>query len=354
MNRLTFNQLPLPPAGKTGWPWISDRPPLPELVADGAPWPKITIVTPSYNQGMFLEETIRSVLLQGYPNLEYIIIDGGSTDQSVEIIRKYEPWLAYWVSEKDKGQADAINKGWQHSSGDFLGWLNSDDLLTPGCLETEARYFVDHPEVGFVFGDMVRIDKDSVQFAVETFRDFDIVDIVKRAGWISQQGNLMRKSVFEQVGPLDISLHFMMDLDLWFRAGLVCRFGYINQPVACFRRHDTAKTATRMDLAAEDIITVYTKLFNAPHLPDKLLLIKKEAWGSAYLNAAERHFMAGDLSSSWSCLGYAFQNYPKALFSRRQMKFVLKLAIASAMGGKSSHGFLFAQRLKAALAGDRI
>src|SRR5262245_50300660 len=106
-------ELPPPPSGKTGWPWTDETPPLPSTQPDGSPWPRISIVTPSYNQSEFIEETIRSVLLQGYPDLEYIIIDGGSTDQSLDIIRKYARWLAYWISEKDRGQSHAINKGFE-------------------------------------------------------------------------------------------------------------------------------------------------------------------------------------------------------------------------------------------------
>ena len=134
----TLTELPPPPAGKSGWPWTVETPPVPLARPDGSPWPRISIVTPSYNQGQFIEETIRSVLLQGYPDLEYIIIDGGSTDQSVEIIKKYEAWLTYSVSENDGGQSHAINKGFERATGVLLSWLNSDDVLLPDALAAVA------------------------------------------------------------------------------------------------------------------------------------------------------------------------------------------------------------------------
>ncbi|HAX95810.1 MAG TPA: glycosyltransferase, partial [Prolixibacteraceae bacterium] len=119
---------------------------------DGSPWPKISVVTPSYNQGQFIEETIRSVLLQGYPNLEYIVMDGGSTDGSVKIIKKYEPWLSYWVSEPDRGQSHAINKGINRAAGEILFWLNSDDLCLPGAFFKAAESFSQYPNQKLVIG----------------------------------------------------------------------------------------------------------------------------------------------------------------------------------------------------------
>jgi cellulose synthase/poly-beta-1,6-N-acetylglucosamine synthase-like glycosyltransferase len=159
-----LKDLPPPPPGKTGWPWTEESRPLPDATADGQLWPKISIVTPSYNQGRFIEECIRSVLLQGYPNLEYIIIDGGSTDETVEVIKKYEPWLAYWESEPDRGQSHAINKGLAKSTGQLFNWHNSDDVLTSNSLTTMAAAMVKHPQAGYAHGYRIIIDaKGAVQ-----------------------------------------------------------------------------------------------------------------------------------------------------------------------------------------------
>ena len=137
----THADLPPPPPGKTGWPWTTKPPRLPALQPDGTPWPRISIVTPSYNQGQYIEETLRGVLLQGYPNLEYIVMDGGSTDGTVDILRKYAPWLAHWTSEPDRGQAHAINKGMASATGAIGAYLNSDDYYLPGALLYVAGSF---------------------------------------------------------------------------------------------------------------------------------------------------------------------------------------------------------------------
>jgi glycosyltransferase involved in cell wall biosynthesis len=155
----TLGELFLPP-GKTGWPWTEESPQLSDTMPDGRPWPQVSVVTPSYNQEQFIEETIRSVLLQGYPNLEYIIIDGGSIDESVEIIRKYADWLAYWVSEPDRGQTDALNKGFARAHGEIVAWLNSDDTYEPGTLRRVAQEFGEDQARVVIYGNCNFVDEN--------------------------------------------------------------------------------------------------------------------------------------------------------------------------------------------------
>ena len=146
----TLSDLPAPPSGRTGWPWTEQSSRLPSRTPANRPWTRISVVTPSFNQGKFIEETIRSVLLQGYPNLEYVIFDGGSTDNSVEVIEKYSPWLTYWVSEPDGGQSDAINRGLKRASGDFATWINSDDMLCKDALNEQASRIGFEPNTVYV------------------------------------------------------------------------------------------------------------------------------------------------------------------------------------------------------------
>jgi cellulose synthase/poly-beta-1,6-N-acetylglucosamine synthase-like glycosyltransferase len=146
----TLNELPSPPPGKTGWPWTEESTRLQDTMPDDRPWPRVSIVTPSYNQATYLEETIRSVVSQGYPNLEYIVMDGGSTGGSVEIIQKYEPWLARWQSIRDDGQYDAIQKGFHLSCGEIMAYLNSDDLYFPWTFKVVAELFTLFPQVDWL------------------------------------------------------------------------------------------------------------------------------------------------------------------------------------------------------------
>jgi glycosyltransferase involved in cell wall biosynthesis len=163
MRRIDLSKLPEPPPGRTGWPWTEASPPFPGQTPSGSAWPKISVVTPSLNQGEFIEETIRSVLLQGYPDIEYIIIDGGSTDKSAEIIEKYSPWLHYWVSEPDTGQSNALNKGFKQATGELYAYINSDDFYEPNAFGTAAVAFMIPEKPSLLVGDCIIFDKSTIK-----------------------------------------------------------------------------------------------------------------------------------------------------------------------------------------------
>jgi glycosyltransferase involved in cell wall biosynthesis len=234
-----LSELPPPPEGKSGWPWTEETPQIPEAKPGDPPWPKISIVTPSYNQGQFMEETIRSTLLQGYPNLEYIIFDGGSTDDSVEIIKKYEPWLTYWASEPDRGQSHAINKGLKRVSGEVIAYLNSDDIYLSGTLQRALSYMTDQKEVDLVYGDCCVINDESQTVSVWRSRPFDLL-VELCQNFIYQPTVFMKREVFEVIGFFDEELHHTMDVDYWLRAATQTK-----QERACCRLPPNGKERLR-------------------------------------------------------------------------------------------------------------
>lgn len=236
----------LPFPSKTGWPWNEESPQLPEVIPNGEVWSRVSIVTPSYNQAQFIEETIRSVLLQGYPNLEYIIIDGGSTDGTVEIIRKYEPWLTYWVSEKDAGQSDAINKGWRRSHGEIMAWLNSDDIYLPGALGKVAHAFGSaDPAVGLIYGDCGQIDEYSRPRGHLDISNFELSGLILSRRFLPQPSTFIRRSVYAALGGLRAELHMAMDFEYWMRVltnGFTAH--YLPAMLASYRVTDETKSAS--------------------------------------------------------------------------------------------------------------
>lgn len=201
----------------------------------------MSIVTPSYNQAQFLEDTILSVLRQDYPRLEYIIIDGGSADGSLEIIKKYESKLAYWVSEKDHGQSHAIIKGFARAKGAIWGWLCADDLLEPSMVSISAHYLFKNPSIGMTFGDQLQIDSKGNIYHVRRFPAFRSYYL--RWGFsIPQETVLFHRQVYEEVGGLDESLHMVMDFDLWCKINKVSSIVHIPAYLGRFRSHATNKS----------------------------------------------------------------------------------------------------------------
>jgi glycosyltransferase involved in cell wall biosynthesis/SAM-dependent methyltransferase len=215
-------------------------------VAPGA-LPRISVITPSYNQGRFLEECIRSVLGQGYPNLEYIVVDGGSTDDSVAIIRKHEAELAWWVSEPDAGQSDAINKGFRRATGDLVAWLNADDHYLPGALEAVAAAYRRDPTASFYFGNGLRVDeagKPRGSFVPEGRPVFSYPALVYGLNYVLQPATFINRQALAQVGGLDVDLHYGMDTDLWIRLARVAPPAAVDGQLAASREHGDTKTST--------------------------------------------------------------------------------------------------------------
>jgi glycosyltransferase involved in cell wall biosynthesis len=254
---ITVKDLPQPPVGKRGWPWTVGTKPLASR-ADGSSWPKLSIVTPSYNQGQFLEATIRSVLLQGYPNLEYIIIDGGSSDESVAIIRKYERFLTFWVSESDDGQTAAINRGLERSTGDYLGWLNSDDLYTKGAFGKAIGAFLKHPESIVVHGNRILLDADDRVFGCVPLPAFNPA---KTGYIICSETAFWTRAVMEQYGSLDPSFQFAMDLEFFTRLFLHGHFMKLDDYLGYLRCHDASKSSTIWHVAQKESQQVWRQRF---------------------------------------------------------------------------------------------
>ena len=234
--------LPPAPADKRGWPWTVASPRLPATMPSGASWPRLTIVTPSYNQGAYLEETIRSVLLQGYPNLEYIIMDGGSTDNSVAIIRQYEPWLTGWVSERDRGQAHAINKGFSQATGQWLGWLNSDDCYASGAVG-KLISAAQRNGANFVHGACTHFgDTLETPYLRQPLPEAFRPETLRLTMEFDQPACLWQRRLFAQVGPLTESLHYAFDWEFFIKCGPYIRLASLPDNVAFYRHHELHKS----------------------------------------------------------------------------------------------------------------
>ncbi|MBN2386523.1 MAG: glycosyltransferase [Anaerolineales bacterium] len=217
----------------------------------------VSIVTPSYNQARFLERTIRSVLEQDYPRIEYIIVDGGSTDGSLEIIQQYADRLAWWVSEHDRGQTDAINKGFGRAKGEILAWLNSDDTYEPGAIAEAVAYFQAQSDVGLVYGDANFIDESGRVTGRFPAAQTDYARLRRGYVHIPQQAAFFRADLWRQVGPLDPSFYFAMDYDLWVRLAGVAPVRYHPRLWANFRLHAHGKTYVADDRCWPEMLRVH-------------------------------------------------------------------------------------------------
>jgi glycosyltransferase involved in cell wall biosynthesis len=252
----------------------------------------VSIITPSYNQAAYLEQTIQSVLGQDYPRLEYIVIDGSSTDNSVEIIRRYADRLAYWISEKDRGQAEAINKGFARANGEILAWLNSDDYYLANTIPAAVKCFEENPEVVMVYGDMLAVDENGRTINVLKYRQLSLEDLLCFQ-IVGQPSVFFRRSAFEKAGPLEPTLHFLLDHQLWIRLALQGRILHVPQVWSAARYHPAAKNRARAAEFGREAFRVLEWAKDQPDLAGILAGVERRARASAHRFQA-RYLLDGD------------------------------------------------------------
>jgi glycosyltransferase involved in cell wall biosynthesis len=297
MRSLTLNDLPAPPRGKSGWPWTEENPQCADAIPNGWTWGRVSIVTPSFNQGQFIEETIRSVLLQGYPDLEYIIIDGGSTDESLDIIKKYEPWLSGWVSESDYGQSHAINKGLKRSTGEFWAWLNSDDIYMPGTIFRSVKALKENSKAAIVYGYGLWMNEDSIPIDFYRSGPLDARSLLTGSSGhgIPQATAFMRREAVESVGGLNEKLHMAMDYELWIKLSFHYNLQYLpGPPFAGIRSHVNMKTRKNQLEAYLEDLQILRENLNHPLCPHGLSLFRNREYVIGNLGVA-RNYLAKNM-----------------------------------------------------------
>jgi glycosyltransferase involved in cell wall biosynthesis len=302
--------------------------------------PLVSIVTPSYNQADFLEQAIQSVLAQDYAWIEYIVVDGGSTDGSLQILHKYADKFAWWVSEPDAGQADAINKGLRHASGEIVAWLNSDDLYLPGAVGQAVAALQANPRAGLVFGDAVTIDPQGSRLNRLAFGDWGLAELLGFR-MICQPAVFMRRARLEQAGFLDPTYHFMLDHHLWLRIARLAPVQHIASTWAAARHHPMAKNVAQAAGFGTETMRLLEWIKAQPDLAALVAQNRRQIEAGAYRLSA-RYLLDGDQP------GPALRSYLHAL--RLKPAFALKhwhrmlYALLSLAGGRRLAGVYYLLR----------
>lgn len=254
--------------------------------------PLVSIVTPSYNKASYIEETILSIRNQSYPHIEHIVIDGGSTDDTLEILQKYSDRLI-WISEPDTGQSDAINKGWLMAKGSILGSINADDTYLPAAIQTVADFLSKNRDVGMVYGKCDLIDVRGKKTGDFASRNFDLASYVRGPNIIPTPTVFFRADILHEVGYLDTSLHMSMDWDFHIRIGLRHKVVYIPQTLATYRLCPGTKTTAEFAKFGPDWMRIVDKFYSRSDIPDAVLKVKNQAYGNAHLQMSYSYWYQG-------------------------------------------------------------
>jgi glycosyltransferase involved in cell wall biosynthesis len=279
--------------------------------------PTLSVVTPAYNQGQFLRDTIESVLAQDYPNIEYVVLDDGSTDDTPKILAEYGDRFV-WETQPNMGQTPTINKGWGMSSGEIIAWLNSDDTFYDQSSVSQAMEFLmDRPEVGIVFGDSMFTDETGNHLEPSPPQPaFDYVRFVEECNnTVAQPSTFIRRDVIEKVGNLDSRYYYTMDWDLWIRAGLYFTIEHVKKIWSTYRLHSESKTVAHAVKAAPELEYMYDKFFSRDDLSPEILKIKRKAMMNMAYRSAGYYLNGGNRSAASRMARKALSYNPAGLFS---------------------------------------
>lgn len=250
----------------------------------------VSIVTPSYNKGSFIEETILSVKNQTYPHIEHIVVDGGSTDETLDILRKYSDSLI-WISEPDEGQSDAINKGWRMSRGEIVAYLNADDTYMPWAVQTAVEFLAENPDVAMVYGDCNIIDEHGQVIGQYPTKEFALRQILCGFCIVPQPSVFLRRAVLDKVGYVNTDLYAAMDLDLWIRIGLKFKIRYVPRVLASFRRYPGTKSVSEIPRFSEERFAILDKIFSNLELPKEIRSLRNRAYSYAHCEMGVGYYM---------------------------------------------------------------
>jgi glycosyltransferase involved in cell wall biosynthesis len=302
----------------------------------------VSVVTPSFNQAPFLEQTIRSVLEQDYVRIEYIIVDGGSTDGSVDIIKKYADRFAWWVSEKDSGQAEGINKGLRRARGEIVAWLNSDDIYLPGAVSAAMKVFEQNPRAGLVYGDGYSMDGAGRFYSTMKAAQWDVTDLLS-FHILSQPAVFMRRAVLEQAGYLDETYHLLLDHQLWIKMAVRAPMVHVPAVWAAGRVHAEAKNSKRAALFGEEAFRILEWAETQPVLEDHVRQNRKQVRAGAYRLNSFYLTDSGQPSAALKSYWKSFVIYPPAALG--DWKHIL-LALAEGLGFKKLRRVYLGARLR--------
>ncbi len=305
--------------------------------------PLVSIVTPSYNQANYLEQTLTSVLDQDYPRIEYLVVDGASNDGSVDIIQKYTSKLAWWVSEKDSGQGEAINKGLARTKGEIIAWLNSDDTYLPNAISSAVKVFQEDPDVLLVYGDMLAVDEKGQTFNVLKYKQLSLKDLLCFQ-IIGQPAVFFRREAYEQAGGLDTTFHFLLDHHFWIRIAAQGRLLHVPQIWAAARYHSEAKNRLKAAEFGREAFRILDWAKSQPDLAEAVSGVQRGARASAYRVDARYLLDAGRATSALRAWFHALFIHPPTALARMN---ILASALLHIMGLSALRDLILRRRKRA-------